>query len=141
MSAIYIESSVVLSWLLEENLGHKAASLLESAAFICTSRLTLIESRRSLLRHETHGSLKPSERQKALGQLEKVISDWHLMEITLQVEKRASQSFPIEPIRSLDAIHLATALEWLQIQPQLKIASFDRRILENLEPLGLIAAL
>ncbi len=48
--------------------------------------------------------------------------------------------FPVEPIRTLDALHLASALELLRLFPDLTVLSFDRRIVENLAPLGLGAA-
>ncbi len=63
------------------------------------------------------------------------------MEITAEVRNRASMNFPIEPVRSLDAIHLATALEFMQAYNEMKVISFDKRIIDNLEPLGLLPAL
>ena len=39
--------------------------------------------------------------------------------------------------RTLDAIHLATALAFTEAFPELGVVSLDRRILDNAESLGL----
>jgi hypothetical protein len=44
-------------------------------------------------------------------------------------------------VRTLDAIHLATALRFATTFPALPVLTFDERILANLEPLGLASAL
>ncbi|MBI2346165.1 MAG: hypothetical protein HYV03_04650, partial [Deltaproteobacteria bacterium] len=67
-------------------------------------------------------------------------AQWHIMEITAEVRARAGRPFPSEPIRSLDAIHLATALEFVRAFPDLTVLSFDDRVLRNLAPLGLPGA-
>ncbi len=54
--------------------------------------------------------------------------------------ERAGKPFPREPVRSLDAIHLASALELLQAFPELKVLSHDAGILANLPELGLPSA-
>jgi len=59
------------------------------------------------------------------------------MEITATVQQRCYESFPLEPIRILDAIHLATALEFLKVFPTLEVFSLDKRIQQNAEALGL----
>jgi hypothetical protein len=73
------------------------------------------------------------------GLLERVKASWILMEISEEVRLRAGRQFPIEPIRTLDAIHLATALIFMRAFPNLFILSFDHRILENAQPLGIAA--
>ena len=60
------------------------------------------------------------------------------MEITKEIREGASQPFPVEPVRSLDAIHLSTALEFLKIYPEMKVLSFDKRINDNIPSLGLV---
>jgi len=35
-------------------------------------------------------------------------------EITAEVQERACGKFPVEPVRTFDAIHLSTALEFLK---------------------------
>jgi hypothetical protein len=59
------------------------------------------------------------------------------MEISEDVRMRASRFFPAEPIRTLDALHLATALLFMQAFPSLELLSYDQRILKNAAILGI----
>ena len=53
---------------------------------------------------------------------------------------RAGRPFPIEPVRTLDAIHLAT-LETLGDTPQLiSVITRDARVRENARALGYVVA-
>lgn len=72
-----------------------------------------------------------------LGVFETISRQWTAVEISADVRARASRRFPVEPIRTLDAIHLATALELLRVVQELQVLSLDRRVVDNLEPLGL----
>ena len=64
-----------------------------------------------------------------------------MLEITSDIRIRAGEPFPVEPVRTLDAIHLASALRFATTFPALPVLTFDERILANLEPLGLANAL
>ena len=59
------------------------------------------------------------------------------MAVTSDVLARAGRAFPVEPVRTLDAIHLATALEFVATYPDLRILSFDERVRSNAEALGI----
>lgn len=59
------------------------------------------------------------------------------MSLDTGVIERASELFPAEPVRSLDAIHLASALEYKKLYPDLTMLTFDKRISDNLQELGL----
>ena len=52
------------------------------------------------------------------------------------VLSRARQGFPIEPVRTLDALHLASILAWDQAIDRLTIASCDTRVRDNAHALG-----
>ncbi len=60
--------------------------------------------------------------------LMRVAAHWRLMPISQDVVNRARQPFPGEPIRSLDAIHLASALVAAGSLPDFAVLSLDRRI-------------
>ena len=62
------------------------------------------------------------------------------MSLTTGVLARAGGAFPVEPVRTLDAIHLATALAFSEAFPDLAILALDRRVLANAIALGLAAA-
>ena len=56
--------------------------------------------------------------------------------VTDAVLARVGRPFPVEPIRTLDAVHLATA-ELLDDAPQLvTIVTRDHRVRENAQALG-----
>ncbi|MBM3792162.1 MAG: type II toxin-antitoxin system VapC family toxin [Acidobacteria bacterium] len=59
------------------------------------------------------------------------------MEISEQVRERAARAFPAEPVRTLDALHLATALLFMRVYPDLRILTYDRRIADNAQALGI----
>lgn len=139
MTTLYFETSAVLDWLLEERYKERIISLYEDSENIVSSNLTLLESKRALIRLEKEGGVKSSQRMKLVGLLESAAASWTLMDISSAVRTRAGEPFPVEPVRSLDAIHLATALEFLKVYSDLSVLSFDKRIVDNLEPLGLEA--
>lgn len=86
---------------------------------------------------QTQGSITSSDRHRSRGLLTRESAKWTLFELTGSISDRAGEPFPIEPVRSLDAIHLATALETQEIYPDLGVLTFDQRIIDNLVPLGL----
>lgn len=137
MKALYIETSAILCWLLGEPDSKIVMDAVNSCDMILTSVLSIIETERSLIRAEANELITNGERQKLKGIFYKTSKSWMYLEINEAVGKRACMSFPIEPIRSLDAIHLATALEFIQLYPELSILSFDKRIVDNILPLGL----
>ena len=59
------------------------------------------------------------------------------MSIDESVVTGAAKTFPVEPVRSLDAIHLATALEYKKLYPELIILTTDDRLSRNTSALGL----
>jgi predicted nucleic acid-binding protein len=139
MTAIYIESSAILAWLFGESQSRKVISAMNRAETIITSVLSIVEVERALNRAETSNILAAGQIQTLHGMLERVKASWILMEISEEVRLRAGRQFPIEPIRTLDAIHLATALIFMRTFPDLFILSCDHRILENAQPLGIAA--
>jgi PIN domain len=61
---------------------------------------------------------------------------WAVLEISDEVASRAEQAFPREPVRTLDAIHLASALLLRHSVPDLIVVSTDDRIRANAAQLG-----
>ena len=140
MAALYLESSAVLSWLLGEQQGARVRRAVDSAEAVVTATLTLVETERALIRAEVQGAISQADLHRLRGLLTRESAKWALLELTKSVRTRASERFPVEPVRSLDAIHLASALEAHELYPDLEVLSFDERILDNLVPLGLISS-
>jgi predicted nucleic acid-binding protein len=137
LKALYLETSALLAWLLGEPSAAEAKMRVDTAQAVATSWLTLLEAERTLVRGETLGVLKAAEAEKLRGLLNRSKAGWLLMEISQEVRERAAQVFPLEPVRTLDAIHLATALIFMRVFPSLELLSFDSRILRNAESLGI----
>ncbi|MDO8519269.1 MAG: type II toxin-antitoxin system VapC family toxin [Deltaproteobacteria bacterium] len=133
---IYLESSFVLAYFLDEP-QKPLMSIIKGGKPGVASVLTLMEVNRGLHRAENAKEIKPAERGKLSAMLMEMSSDWNLMEITPEVQRRTAETFPIEPVRTLDAIHLATALEFIKVYPDLSFATLDKRVIQNLGPLGI----
>ena len=137
MSTLYIETSAVLAWLLGESVSHRVVDTINRHDTIVSSVLLIVETGRALIRAEIEGIIDAGGHQRLKGLFAEHSTGWSYLEINSLIRKRAAKPFPIEPIRSPDAIHLSTALEFLQIYPDLVVLSFDKRILDNFVPLGL----
>jgi predicted nucleic acid-binding protein len=59
-----------------------------------------------------------------------------LVSVTDEVLLRAGRPFPLEPVRTLDAIHLATSEILGEHPPLVTIVTRDQRIRENAVALG-----
>jgi hypothetical protein len=70
------------------------------------------------------------------GVLARTAARWRLMPITSEILDRARRPFPAEPIRSLDAIHLASALLIFTTLPEVSLLSLDRRVRATAGALG-----
>ena len=92
-------------------------------------------SRRSLPQKQAEVSAADAERVR--GSFARIVRTWIIRELSADILDRAAKEFPIEPVRSLDAIHLATSLGFLRIFPDLRILSFDGRVVSNAEALGI----
>ena len=137
MSTLYLETSAVLTWLFGESDAEQVRSVVDGAKTIATSELTLTECERALIRAEHQALLTGGDAQRLRGLLSRAKRAWVRMAVSDRVLARAAQSFPAEPVRTLDAIHLATALELTKAFPELRVLSFDRRVIDNAEALGI----
>lgn len=94
-----------------------------------TSTLSLIETKRALIRAETERLITNAAHQRLKGIFRKVSASWNFLDKTGDVRKKACMPFPVEPVRSLDAIHLVTVLEFLLVYPDITILTFIPPIL------------
>ncbi len=130
----YIESSALLAALLERDSAARKA--VRARGGRVTSALTLAEAARAIVRARVSGRLTPAKERAAIQALRVFERRCYVVAVTDSVLARAGQPFPIEPIRTLDAVHLATA-ELLGEPPQLvTMVTRDRRVKENAEALG-----
>ena len=133
---LYAETSAVLRWLFAEHGGDAIRVTLAGAAKVVTSRLTVIETRRVVRRAEREGRLTAAQAADLLAVFAQAASTWAILEISEDVARRSEEAFPDEPVRTLDAIHLASALLLRQALPDLAVVSADERVRANARGLG-----
>lgn len=133
---LYAESSAVLRWLFNEPRGDEVLDLLRAADKVTCSRLTLIECRRVIHRAVGCGRLPEKDAAELRAVLGQAAARWAVLELTPEVGQRASERFPAEPIRTLDALHLASALLLNEGVANLVVLSTDERIRGNAAQLG-----
>jgi predicted nucleic acid-binding protein len=133
---LYAESSAVLAWLLGDTGGEASRKALSAAEVVLASQLTLVECSRVLIRAVRSGRLSEADaadREAVLGRVE---GHWTLLGVDAEVIDRARRPFPLEPIRTLDAIHLASALVARAAVPGIALLSLDDRVRQGARHLG-----
>jgi predicted nucleic acid-binding protein len=125
---IYAESSAVLAWLLGEEAGRPVREVLRHAELVMASDLTLVECDRVLIRAITLGEIEEASAADRRAHLNAAAAHWHLWRVSSDIVDRARHPFPAEPVRTLDAIHLASALAVRSVVPGVELLSLDDRI-------------
>lgn len=133
---LYAESSAVLAWLLDEPTAPTIRMLLASADLALTSDLTLLECQRAIIRLVGLGQITEAEAADNRARLSQTAAHWYLLAIDRDIVERASHPFPVEPIRTLDALHLASALVARTVVPDIALLSLDHRVRACAHTLG-----
>ncbi len=121
----YVDSSALLKLVIREPETPALEADFAARDGLVTSRLAVLECRRAARRFL---------RGRALQTVEQVLDAVYLIEITPAILERAGIADP-PALRSLDAIHLATALSI--DDPSLDIVTYDRRFAEAASASGL----
>jgi len=117
-----------LSWLLGEPRSVEVRERLASADLVLASTLTLIECDRVLIRAVATGALAEAAAAERRAWLARTVEHWVLFDLDAAIVERARRPFPREPIRTLDAIHLATAALAQSLVADLIVLSLDDRV-------------
>lgn len=133
---IYAESSAVLVWIFGEPAADAVRTALSRAERVVTSALTAAECGRAIARGRREGRLSGAEHLAALRLLDVAERNWDVHALSDRVLARARGEFPVEPVRTLDGLHLATAVLLQEGLGRLTMLSFDERIRANAERLG-----
>lgn len=126
---VYLETSALMAAILEGD--QEVQRLVEGEARLVTSALTLAESSRALVRAAATGRLTTAiELQAARLALDTVSGRLHVVPVSAGILARAGRAFPVEPVRTLDAIHLATtsALPRTRVPWAMRSPDVDRAI-------------
>lgn len=133
---LYAESSAVVAWLFGEPPGETVRQFLRQADHVLTSELTLLECRRAMQRGMALGGLKETQVRELNAQLARSSARWIWLTLTSETLERAGNPFPVEPVGTLDAVHLGAALAVRSEQPEIEMLSLDHRVRENARTLG-----
>lgn len=128
--ARYIETSALLRAVLETGTTPDIEQRIASASYLITSRLTLVEAGRALLRLRLHGRVTETELSDAARALDALWARCELWELTATVCDLAAQVAPTRALRTLDALHLATYLLARRRLGEVELLSADQRLLE-----------
>lgn len=126
----YVDSSALLKLYVDEADSDDAAAYLAADPVLVTSWLTLVEVRRNLAR-----LLQGSALAHAREQCERDLDSMALVSLDERAWRRAADIAETVGVRSLDALHLATA-QMLHI-PELVFCTFDLRQAHAARQLGL----
>ena len=131
-----MESSALVAALLEHDTA--AMKSLPAGTQHVTSALTFGEVGRAIIRARATGRVTAAEEQAAVRALRTFERRCFILDVDRAVLDRVRRPFPVEPIRTLDAVHLATA-ELLGEPPQVvTIVTRDLRVRDNARALGYI---
>ena len=134
LSTRYIESSALVAALLERDEAARAS--IRAQGKRVTSALTLAETARAILRAVATGRLSEADARAATRGLQVFARRCDVVSVTDAVLVRVGRPFPVEPIRTLDAVHLATAEELAEPPTLVTIVTRDARVRDNARALG-----
>ncbi len=128
-----MESSALVAALLEHD---TAAMTPPAGARHVTSALTLAEAGRAIVRARATGRLTAADERAAVRGLRIFERRCFILDVDRAVLARIRRPFPVEPIRTLDALHLATAELLGEPPPLVTIVTRDERVRANARALG-----
>lgn len=130
----YLESSALVAALLEHDTAAMASPT--PGTLLVTSALTLAKTGRAIVRARATGRLTAADERRAVLALRTFERRCFVVDVGPEVLARVRRPFPMEPIRTLDAVHLAT-VEMLADAPQLvTVVTRDERVRQNAIALG-----
>ena len=134
---LYAESSALLAWFLKEPAGGRVRELLRSAEMVVSSVITPAECQRAVRRALAAERLTPEAAEEAHAAVVRAAATWVLQKVNNKVLALAAGAFPAEPVRTLDAIHLASARLFQRRMAAIVLLTLDERIRRNAEALGI----
>ena len=128
MAPIYLDTSAVLRAALETGTTPDLETRIRAAPVLVTSRLALVESARVLVRLRTTERVAEQRLADAEREIDAVWARCEIWELTRTVCDLARHVAPTKPLRSLDALHLATFVLARRKLEGLELVSVDSRL-------------
>lgn len=130
----YVESSALVAALLERDAD--ALKSVRTRGRKVTSALTIAEAARAILRARAAARLTADQERAAVRALRRFERRCFLVAVSDAILTRVRRPFPIEPVRTLDAVHLATTELLGEPPPLIVVVTRDVRVRENAQALG-----
>ncbi len=129
----YVETSALLRVLLEGDAALRPALSREG---LFTSALTFVEAARAIARARREGRLTPAAAREAERDLAAFERACDVVALDEEVLRRAREELPEEPVRSLDALHVASFRVLDEALGGFEVVSCDDRVRRNAVALG-----
>ena len=125
---LYLDTSAVLRAVLEGGTTPEIEERIRTADVVITSRLSLVEAARALLRLRQSGDVAEERLADASREIEALWARCDVWELTASVCELAAHVAPLRPLRTLDARHLATYLLARRRIDDLSLLTADARL-------------
>ena len=129
-AALYVDTSAVLRALLEAGTSPEVEERIAEATLLVTSRLTLVEAARAILRVRALGKASEEALSDATRELDALWARCDVWAVTPAVCDLAERVAPTKPLRTLDALHLSTYLTARRHIEGLEMLTTDPRLAE-----------
>ena len=129
-AALYLDTSIALRATLEQGSTPELEQRIAAAPVLVTSRLSIVESARALLRVRSEGGVPESRLADARRELDLLWARCELWELSAAVCDLAALVAPDKRVRTLDALHLATFVLARRRIDGLELLTADRRLEE-----------
>ena len=137
MTVFYLETSALLTWLFDEPDASQIVDTINGADLIVTSECLRIETVRAIKRVHQEKLITSEQLETLIHTFREYLRSCFRMSMDESVIAGATEDFLVEPVRSLDAIHLSTALEYKKLYPEMKMLTTDTRQKQNTASLDL----
>ena len=136
----YIDTSTLLKLIIDENGSERAMTIWSTADAVASVNLIVVEARAALTTAKRVRRLTETQHRSAVAELEKLVSDLHIVPVTDELVASAAELADDEGLRGYDAVHLAAALTVeatvLSSADTALCAAAERRGLHIANPLG-----
>lgn len=127
-AALYLDTSVALRATVERGTTPDIEPRVAAVPVLVTSRLSLVESARALIRLRQQGRVAESRLADARREVDALWTRCELWELTPAVCDLACHVVPDRALRTLDALHLATFLVARRRIEGLELLTADERL-------------
>jgi predicted nucleic acid-binding protein len=137
----YFDGSALIKLYVQESGRPEVLRLLRRHAVVASALLP-IEVRGALRRRAAEDSIENSRLPAALQQMTADRMQWNLLTVSKEVLARAERIVATHGVRTLDAIHIASAQEFeARLRAEVPFVSADRRQTEAAGAAGLLVRL